>query len=82
MAGVVMVGDLDRFGELPAAGSMGLAKPKSSTFTVPSSRRRTTRSEGDTSAGTRDQSTSARSTAAIVSETSSPSNARTPVTVS
>ena len=38
MAGVVMVGDIDVLGEEPAAGSIAFARPKSSTFTVPSLR--------------------------------------------
>ena len=32
------VGDLDRLGDEPAAGSVAFAKPKSRTFTVPSGR--------------------------------------------
>jgi hypothetical protein len=35
MAGVVIVGDCDIFAALPT-GSIALARPKSSTFTVPS----------------------------------------------
>ena len=38
IAGVVIVGDIDALGNAPDAGSIALAKPKSSTFTVPSSR--------------------------------------------
>ncbi len=38
MAGVVIVGDIDMFGDELAAGSIAFAKPKSSTFTVPSGR--------------------------------------------
>jgi hypothetical protein len=34
----VIVGDMDMFGDEPAAGSIALARPKSSTFTVPSPR--------------------------------------------
>ena len=37
MAGVVIVGDIDMFGD-EGAGSIAFASPKSSTFTVPSSR--------------------------------------------
>ena len=37
IAGVVIVGDCETFGALPA-GSMALARPKSRTFTVPSGR--------------------------------------------
>ena len=36
IAGVVIVGDIDRLGDEPAAGSIAFARPKSSTFTVPS----------------------------------------------
>ena len=32
------VGDIDRFGDEPAAGSVAFANPKSRTFTVPSGR--------------------------------------------
>ena len=35
IAGVVIVGDIDRLGDEPTAGSMALASPKSNTFTVP-----------------------------------------------
>jgi hypothetical protein len=38
MAGVGIVGDIDMFGDELAAGSIAFAKPKSSTFTVPSDR--------------------------------------------
>ena len=38
IAGVVIVGDIDRFGEDPAGRSIAFASPKSSTFTVPSDR--------------------------------------------
>ncbi len=38
MAGVVSVGDIDMFDEEPAVGSIAFARPKSSTFTVPSDR--------------------------------------------
>ncbi len=38
VAGVVIVGDIDMFGDELAAGSIAFAKPKSSTFTVPSGR--------------------------------------------
>ena len=38
IAGVVIVGDCETLGEEPAAGSIALASPKSSTFTVPSGR--------------------------------------------
>ena len=37
IAGVVIVGDCETFGALPT-GSIALARPKSSTFTVPSGR--------------------------------------------
>lgn len=36
MAGRVIVGDIDMFGDELAAGSIAFAKPKSGTFTVPS----------------------------------------------
>ena len=38
MAGVVIVGDIDRLGDELAAGSIAFARPKSSTFTVLSPR--------------------------------------------
>ena len=38
IAGVVIVGDCDTLGDDPAAGSIAFARPKSSTFTVPSGR--------------------------------------------
>jgi hypothetical protein len=38
IAGVVNVGDIDMFGDELTAGSIAFAKPKSSTFTVPSAR--------------------------------------------
>jgi hypothetical protein len=38
MAGVVIVGACDRPGDIAPAGSIAFAKPKSSTFTVPSDR--------------------------------------------
>ncbi len=38
IAGVVRVGDIEAVGETAPTGSMALARPKSSTFTVPSSR--------------------------------------------
>jgi hypothetical protein len=38
VAGEVIVGDIDRFVDEPPGGSMALARPKSSTFTVPSAR--------------------------------------------
>ena len=36
IAGVVIVGDIDRLADEPAAGTIAFARPKSSTFTVPS----------------------------------------------
>ena len=38
IAGVVIVGDCDALGDIAPAGSIAFAKPKSSTFTVPSAR--------------------------------------------
>jgi hypothetical protein len=38
MAGVVIVGDVDRLDDIAPGGSIAFARPKSSTFTVPSSR--------------------------------------------
>ena len=38
IAGVVIVGDCDAFGDAAPAGSIAFANPKSSTFTVPSAR--------------------------------------------
>jgi hypothetical protein len=38
MAGVVIVGDIDTLDDEPTEGSIALANPKSSTFTVPSGR--------------------------------------------
>ena len=38
IAGVVIVGDIDMFGDEPATASVAFARPKSRTFTVPSLR--------------------------------------------
>jgi hypothetical protein len=38
IAGVVIVGDCDTFGDDPTGGSIAFARPKSSTLTVPSGR--------------------------------------------
>ena len=38
IAGVVMVGDCETPGDEATSGSIALARPKSSTFTVPSER--------------------------------------------